>query len=220
MTVVYNFKISFFYITLQNSRKMSEREVEILSVVTSTWSDDTDAEKSNGYETVDEIEDMEEEWEVIDEIGDSDDPSFEASRLTVVEEGSVQDNLEQSIGQPSSVEHLDGLTVTVGSDSLIRTVKASRLTSDLRLKSRAKAPAGPTGDREEPTDQTRFHIHVLVPTDNKLPKGLKSYERLPAELLPANMKFCPLCNFPKKSHIKRHMLRTHLPWFWSPTTAC
>ena len=34
------------------------------------------------------------------------------------------------------------------------------------------------------------------------------------------MKFCPLCNIPKKSHIKRHILRTHLPWFWSPTTAC
>lgn len=87
MTVVYNFKMNFFYITLQNSRKMSEREVEILSVVTSTWSDDTDAEKSNGHETVDEIEDMEEEWEVIDEIGDSDGPSFEASRLTLLRKG-------------------------------------------------------------------------------------------------------------------------------------
>jgi hypothetical protein len=51
-------------------------------------------------------------------------------------------------------------------------------------------------------------------------QGVYLRERLPAELLPANMKCCPLCNIPKKSHIKRHILRTHLPWFWSPTTAC
>ena len=51
-------------------------------------------------------------------------------------------------------------------------------------------------------------------------QGVYLRERLPTELLPANMKCCPLCNIPKKSHIKRHILRTHLPWFWSPTTAC
>jgi hypothetical protein len=126
---------------------------------------------------------------------------------------------EQSIDQQiEQIEHLDGLTITVGPNSLIRTVKASRLTSDLRLKSRSKAPAGPSGDREEQADHTMFHVIVLI--DNKLPRGITLYERLPAELLPANMKFCPLCNIPKKSHIKRHILRTHLPWFWSPTTAC
>ena len=44
---------------------------------------------------------------------------------------------EQSIDQQiEQIEHLDGLTITLGPNSLIRTVKASRLTSDLRLKSR------------------------------------------------------------------------------------
>ena len=33
---------------------MSEREEEVLSVVASTWSDDTNADKTDGYETVDE----------------------------------------------------------------------------------------------------------------------------------------------------------------------
>jgi hypothetical protein len=60
---------------------------------------------------------------VIDKVGDSDgppqdDPSFEASRLVVVDEGLEQEigeirdqSLnEQSIDQHSSVEHLDGLT--------------------------------------------------------------------------------------------------------------
>jgi hypothetical protein len=91
---------------------------------------------------------------VIDEVRDSDgppqdDPSFEASRL-VEEEGLKQDigeigdqSLnEQSIDQQiEQIEHLDGLTVTVGPNSLIRTIKASRFTSDLRLKSRSKPPA-------------------------------------------------------------------------------
>jgi len=51
---------------------MSEREEDILSVVASTWSDGDNAEKTDGCETVDEIEDMEGEWEVIAEVGDSD----------------------------------------------------------------------------------------------------------------------------------------------------
>ena len=73
---------------------------------------------------------------------------------------------EQSIDQ--QIENLDGLTVTVGPNTLIRTVKASRLTSHLRLISMSKVPAGPGGDREEQADHTMFH--VLVPTDNKLPR--------------------------------------------------
>ena len=89
-------------------------EENVLSVVASTWPDDTNAEKTDGYDTVDEIEDMEGDWEVIDEIGDSDEgneeprmvivkdplqdyPSFEASRLVVVEEEPEQDALEQEI---------------------------------------------------------------------------------------------------------------------------
>jgi hypothetical protein len=57
---------------------MSEIEEDMLSVVAS--------EKIDACETVDEMEDMEGDWEVIDEVGDSDgpsqdDPSFEASRL-------------------------------------------------------------------------------------------------------------------------------------------
>jgi hypothetical protein len=167
---------------------------------------------------------------VIDKVGDSDgppqdDPSFEASRLVVDEGleqeiGEIRDQSlnEQSIDQHSSVEHLAGLTVTVGPNSLIRTVKASRLSSDLQVKSGSKAPAGPSGDREEQADHTMFH--VLVPTDNKLPRGITSYERLPADLFPADMKCCPLCNIPKKSHVKRDIVRTYLPWLWSPTTAC
>jgi hypothetical protein len=44
------------------------------------------SEKIDACETVDEMEDMEGDWEVIDEVRDSDgpsqdDPSFEASRL-------------------------------------------------------------------------------------------------------------------------------------------
>jgi len=113
-----------------------------------------------------------------------DDPSFEAPRLIVEEEGlepeigELGDQIRsvQSIDQQPSVEHLDGLTVTVGPNSLIRTVKASRLTSDLRLKSRSKTQAGPSGDREEPADQTMFLVHI--PTDNKLPRGIKSYQQI------------------------------------------
>jgi len=60
------------FITLQSDREMSEREEDILSVVASTWSDGDNAEKTDGCETVDEIEDMEGEWEVIAEVGDSD----------------------------------------------------------------------------------------------------------------------------------------------------
>ena len=77
-----------------------------------------------------------------------DDPSFEASRL--VEEESLKQDIgeigdqslnEQSIDQQiEQIEHLDGLTVTVEPNSLIRTIKASRFTSDLRLKSRSMAP--------------------------------------------------------------------------------
>jgi hypothetical protein len=37
---------------------MSEREEEALSVVASTWSDDINVEKTNDYETVNEMEDM------------------------------------------------------------------------------------------------------------------------------------------------------------------
>jgi hypothetical protein len=60
---------------------MSEREEDILSVVASTWSEGANAEKTDGCEIVDEMEDMEGDWEVIDEVGDSDgppqdDPSF------------------------------------------------------------------------------------------------------------------------------------------------
>jgi hypothetical protein len=87
------------------------------------------------------MEDMEGDWEVIDEVGDSDgpsqdDPSFEASRL-VEEEGLEQEIGEigdQSVNEQSidqQIENLDGLTVTVGPNSVIRTVKASRLTSEL-----------------------------------------------------------------------------------------
>ena len=177
---------------------MSENEEDILSVVASSWTDVYNAEKTDGCETVDE---MEGDWEVIYEVGDSDEPpqdepSFEASRLITEGEGlepeigelGDQSRSEQSIDQQRPVEHLDGLTVTVGPNSLIRTVKASRLTSDLRLKSRYKTPAGTSGDKEEPTNQAMFH--VLVPTDNKLPRGITSYERLPAELLPANTQVC------------------------------
>jgi hypothetical protein len=157
---------------------MSEIEEDMLSVVASTWSEGDNAEKTDACETVDEMEDMEGDWEVIDEVGDSDgpsqdDPSFEASRL-VEEEGLEQEIGEigdQSVNEQSidqQIENLDGLTVTVGPHSLIRTVKASRLTSDLRLKSRSKAPAGPGGDREEQADHTIFH--VLVPTDSILPR--------------------------------------------------
>ena len=60
------------FITLQSDREMSEREDDILSVVASTWSEGDNAEKTDGCETVDEIEDMEGEWEVIAEVGDSD----------------------------------------------------------------------------------------------------------------------------------------------------
>ena len=86
MSVVHNFKIIFSFITLQSDRQMSEREEDILSVVASTWSEGDNAEKTDGCEAVDEMEDMEGDWEVIDEVGDSDgpsqdDPSFEASRL-------------------------------------------------------------------------------------------------------------------------------------------
>ena len=57
---------------------MSEIEEDMLSVVAS--------EKTDACETVDEMEDMEGDWEGIDEVGNSDgpsqdDPSFEASRL-------------------------------------------------------------------------------------------------------------------------------------------
>jgi len=77
---------------------MSEREDDILSVVVSTWSDSDNSEKTDGCEKVDEMEDMEGDWEVIDDVGDSDeppqdDPSFEASPLVVEEEV-----LEQEIG--------------------------------------------------------------------------------------------------------------------------
>ena len=55
---------------------MSEKEEDILSVVSSTWTDDDNAEKTDGCETVDEMEDMEGYWEVIDEEGDSDGPTL------------------------------------------------------------------------------------------------------------------------------------------------
>ena len=100
---------------------MLEKEEEVLSVVASTWSDDNNAEGTDGYETVNEIEDMEGDWEVIDEVGDSDeengelrmvivrespqdDPSFEASRLVFVKEGSEQDDLQQDIRKQSPNE--------------------------------------------------------------------------------------------------------------------
>jgi hypothetical protein len=38
---------------------MSEREEDILSVVASTWSEGDNAEKTDGCEAVDEMEDME-----------------------------------------------------------------------------------------------------------------------------------------------------------------
>lgn len=59
---------------------MSEREEEVLSVVASTWSDDTNADKTDGYETVDETQDMEGDWKVIDEIGVSRSPYEEYRR--------------------------------------------------------------------------------------------------------------------------------------------
>lgn len=121
---------------------MSENEEDILSEVASTWTDDDNAEKTDGCETVDGMEEMEGNWQVIDEVGDSDvppqdDPSFEASRLIIAGKGLAQEigelgdqsRSEQSIDLQPPVEHFDGLTVTVGPNSLIRTVKASRLTS-------------------------------------------------------------------------------------------
>ena len=100
---------------------MSEKEEEVWSVVASTWSHDNNTEGTDGYETVNEIGNMEGDWEVIDEVGDSDeengeprmvivrespqdDPSFEASRLVFVEEGSEQDDLEQDIRKQSPNE--------------------------------------------------------------------------------------------------------------------
>jgi hypothetical protein len=59
MSVVHNFKIIFSFITLQSDRQMSEREEDILSVVASTWSEGDNAEKTDGCEAVDEMEDME-----------------------------------------------------------------------------------------------------------------------------------------------------------------
>lgn len=171
---------------------------DVLSVVASTWSDETNAEKTDGYETVDEIEDMEGDWEVIDEIGDSDEeneeprmvivkdplqdyPSFEASRLVVVEEEPEQDKLEQeikkqsqneqSIDQQSSVDHMDGVMITEEPDSWTIIVKASRLTSDLRPKSKSNTPAGSSGGRE---DQARpYNVSCSRPNRQQASKGPK-----------------------------------------------
>jgi hypothetical protein len=62
---------------------MLEKEEEVLSVVASTWSDDNNAEGTDGYETVNELEDMEGDWEVIDEVGDSDEENGEP-RMVIV----------------------------------------------------------------------------------------------------------------------------------------
>jgi hypothetical protein len=56
----------------------------------STWSDDNNAEGTDGYETVNELEDMEGDWEVIDEVGDSDEENGEP-RMVIVR-GSPQDD--------------------------------------------------------------------------------------------------------------------------------
>ena len=143
----------------------------------------------------------------------------EASRLQT-EERSARANVEEV---PRSNETKDNITVIVTEthknvEEWKRKVEATYLTRDLYLYKRnfgsQPQTQKPSGDRD-PTTYT-----ITVPLDNKLPRGLTSYERIPNEFLPDDIKFCPLCSMPKRFHMKRHILQTHFPWYWSPTTAC
>ena len=152
---------------------MSEQE-DCLSVNASSWStsetsrlhtpSDMFAELSEGNETVNEIEEIE-EWELVDEVGESDsddnrgDTTSEAPRLVVE---------EPSLDPPETTNFLDNITITVQQDYLQRSVKATRLTKDLRLReshSFRPGPSGPSGDRE-PSSST-----ITLPDSNILPRG-------------------------------------------------
>ena len=136
------------------------------------------------------------------------------------------ENISSDEFKSSSIEGKLGVQVTVANNDLNqRLVEASRLTSDIRLnvgrlpyKSRAEdqEPRGPS----RPDDYSNITVEMLPIPTRSLPRGLSTYEHIPEELLPEGMRFCPLCGIPKKSHMKRHILKTHLPWFWAAMTAC
>jgi len=127
------------------------------------------------------------------------DTTYEAPRR-VVEEPSVE--------PPEKTAFLDNVTVTVEQDSLQRSVKATRLTGDLRLREPHYPRPVPSGVRE-PSNRI---VTITLPDSNLLPRRLKSYERLPTDLLPEGIRRCPICETPKRSHIRRHsnmVLVTH-----------
>lgn len=216
---------------LQEIKEMYQQEEDCLSVYAASWSSsNTNAVKSDGYDTMDEMEEIT-EWEVIDEVGESseEEAPTEAQRLIVERsperevESEASDQKDDDKVETENVEHLDNVTVTIDNDTYLRSVKATRLTKDLRLNqvrpSVKPGPSGPSGDREDQQSVVPV-IRIIPDLQNRLPKGLKSYERLPSELLPDDIRRCPICEIPKRSHIRRHILITHVPWFWSPTTAC
>ena len=81
---------------------------------------------------------------------------------------------------PEKTCFLDNVTVTVEQDSLQRYAKDTRLTRDLRLREPHSARPGQSGDR----DPSNRIVTITLLYSNLLPRGLKSYDRLPSDLLP------------------------------------
>ncbi|CAC5409274.1 tatD [Mytilus coruscus] len=213
------------------TRKGRKNCLEIASLVASTWSDEESERaeivgEEDGYVTVDEVQEIEDElWEVVDEYNDEDENKTEETGTVYIDNSSYDKTTEdksKSLVEASRLtkEHLDNISVTVDQERNQRTVEATRLTRDLRIYSQHFPPKKveniPSGDKEFQQPE----CIIILPPQNILPRGITSYERIPHELLPANTKFCPICELPKRFHIKRHILQTHFPWFWSPTTAC